>query len=100
MIDRVAEAIRARADAGDAVWRRVERTSIAFESGRLKAAAVSEQTGVNLRVLRGGRVGIAGTTADDIPDLLTRALASAELGEALALIYAGLVARAQGRADS
>ena len=85
MIDRVVEAIRARADAGDAVWRRVERTSIAFESGRLKAAAVSEQTGVNLRVLRGGRVGIAGTTADDIADLLTRALASAELGEALAL---------------
>jgi PmbA protein len=87
VIERLIEAVRRRADAGDALWHRAERTSIAFESGRVKACGVSEETGVNLRVLRGGRAGIAGTTAEDIDDLVTRALASAELGETVPLEF-------------
>ena len=42
----------------DALWRRVERTTIAFEWGRLKAAGVNEEAGVNLRVVRNGKVGV------------------------------------------
>jgi PmbA protein len=87
MIEGVLEAARARADAADALWHRAERTTITFESGRLKACGVSEQSGVNLRVVRDGRVGVAGTTADDVADLLARALASAELGEVLELAF-------------
>jgi PmbA protein len=69
----------------DALWQRQERLGIAFESGRLKSAGVAEETGMNLRLLKNGRVGVAGTTAvDATDDLVTRALASAELGEALA----------------
>jgi PmbA protein len=98
VIERLLERARRRADGGaDALWRRVERTSVAFEWGRLKAAGVSEEAGVNLRVRHRGRVGIAGTTAVDAGEvgaqhaapLLDRALASAELGEALDPAFPG-----------
>ncbi|MGH7673355.1 MAG: TldD/PmbA family protein [Gemmatimonadales bacterium] len=89
MIDRLLDAAGRRVDGADALWRREERTSVAFESGRLKTAGVAEETGVNLRVLAGGRLGVAGTTAavPDLDALVARARASAELGEALDLAF-------------
>ena len=87
MIDRLVGAIRSRADGGDALWRQSEHTTVAFESGRLKACGVTEETGINLRVVRGGKVGIAGTTTVDLDDLVARALASAELGESVSLAF-------------
>jgi len=103
MIDGLLELARRRLEQGggaDALERRVERTSVAFEWGRLKAAGVTEEAGVNLRVLHRGRVGVAGTTnvgaenvgagdagAQHAALLLDRALASAELGEELALAF-------------
>ena len=90
MIERVLDIARRRADGGaDALWRRVERTSVAFEWGRLKAAGVTEEAGINLRVRHRGRVGVAGTTAADVAldELVSRALASAELGEEIALAF-------------
>lgn len=87
MIERLAAAIRARADGGDALWRQSEHTTVAFESGRLKACGITEETGVNLRVVRNGRVGVAGTTTADLDDLLSRALASAELGESVDIVF-------------
>ena len=89
MIERVLDAARGRAEAADALWHRVERTEIAIESGRLKAAGGSEGTGINLRVVCGGRVGVAGTTAEDVAGLVARAIASAELGEAVPLVLPG-----------
>lgn len=87
MIERAIELVRTRGHAGDALWRRAEHTSVTFESGRLKACAAAEETGVNLRVLADGRVGVAGTTAEDAEDLVTRALASAALGETVPLVF-------------
>jgi len=90
VIERLLDIARRRADGGaDALWRRVERTSVAFEWGRVKAAGVTEEAGTNLRVRHGGRVGVAGTTATDaaLDQLVARALASAELGEALDLLF-------------
>ncbi len=90
MIAQLIDAARRRADGGaDALWRRFERTSVAFEWGRLKSAGTTEEAGTNLRVRHRGRVGVAGTTATDAaPDALVgRALASAELGEELALVF-------------
>jgi len=98
VIEPLLERVRRRADGGaDALWRQAERTSVAFEWGRLKAAGVAEEAGVNLRVRHRGRVGVAGTTAVDAGEvgaqhaapLLDRALASAELGEALDLLFPG-----------
>jgi len=92
MIEQLLELAARRADGGaDALWRRVERTSVAFEWGRLKAAGVSEEAGANLRVRQRGRVGVAGSTAVDAApgDLVARALASAELGEAVDLAFPG-----------
>ncbi len=89
MIDRVLEAARGKVDGADALWRREEQTSVSFESGRLKAAGISEEAGVNLRVLAGGRMGVAGTTAaKPAPaELVGRARASAELGEIVELAF-------------
>ncbi len=98
MIGRLVDLARRRADGGaDALWRRFERTTVAFEWGRLKSAGTTEEAGANLRVRHRGRVGVAGTTAvggDDVgaqhaAPLLERALASAELGEALDLEFPG-----------
>ena len=87
MIADLLTAVRRRAQAGDALWRREERTTLAFEAGRFKSAGTTEETGINLRVVKDGQVGVAGTTAADAApdDLLARALASAALGEALNL---------------
>ncbi len=96
MIARLLELAQRGADGGaDALWRRVERTTVAFEWGRLKAAASTEEAGINLRVRHRGRVGVAGTTAVGGGDagaqhaapLLERALASAELGEEVDLVF-------------
>jgi PmbA protein len=90
MIAQLIEAARRRADGGaDALWRRFERTTVAFEWGRLKSAGTTEEAGANLRVRDRGRFGVAGTTATDAaPDeLVARALASAELGEELDLAF-------------
>ena len=85
MIDR----LLAAAVSADVLWRREERTAIAFESGRLKTAGIVEEAGINLRVVSGGRVGVAGTTAaePDLDELVARARASAELGEQLDLVF-------------
>src|SRR5256886_17364529 len=98
MIDGLLELARRRPDQGDgadALERRVERTSVAFEWGRLKAAGVTEEAGVNVRVLHRGRVGVAGTTAvggagvaaQHAAPPLDPALASAALGAEIALAF-------------
>ncbi|HEV2670418.1 MAG TPA: TldD/PmbA family protein [Gemmatimonadales bacterium] len=89
MIDRLLETARRTVDNADALWRREEQTAVAFEAGRLKTAGISEEAGVNLRVLAGGRMGVAGTTSatPDPDELVTRARASAELGESVELAF-------------
>jgi len=89
MIERLLERARGKVDNADALWRREEQTAVAFESGRLKAAGISEEAGLNLRVLAGGRMGVAGTTAaaPDVEALIARARASAELGELVDLAF-------------
>ena len=89
MIDQLLERARGTVDGADALWRREEQTGVAFESGRLKAAGISEEAGLNLRVLSKGRMGVAGTTAakPDPAALVERAKASAELGEMVELAF-------------
>jgi PmbA protein len=95
VIAQLVDLARRRADGGaDALWRRFERTTVAFEWGRLKSAGVTEEAGANLRVRHRGRVGVAGTTAagndggaQHAAALLDRALASAELGDELDVVF-------------
>lgn len=89
MIGRVLAAVRGRVEAADVMWQRGDRTSVAFDAGRLKTCGSAEEAGINLRVLCNGRVGIAGTTTTDLDDLVRRAVASAELGEPVALAFPG-----------
>ena len=91
MISRVFERLGPDTRA-DGLWRRVEHTGVSFEAGRLKAAGAGEEAGINLRVLREGRVGFAGSTAvneQDLRSVVTRALESAEIGEPLELAFPG-----------
>jgi PmbA protein len=89
MIERLLERARGKVDGADALWRREEQTAVAFESGRLKAAGIAEEAGLNLRVLSHGRMGVAGTTAatPDPDALVARARASADLGEVVDLAF-------------
>jgi PmbA protein len=89
MIDRLLDAARGKVDGADALWRREEQTAVSFESGRLKAAGITEEAGLNLRVVAHGRMGVAGTTAakPDPKELVARAGASAELGEVVELAF-------------
>lgn len=95
MIDRLLAAARGKVDAADALWRREEHTAVGFEAGRLKAAGISEEAGLNLRVLARGRMGVAGTTAaqPDAGELIGRARASAELGESVDLAFPNAAAQ-------
>jgi len=99
MIDRLLESARGKVDGADALWRREEQTAVTFESGRLKSAGISEEAGLNLRVLAGGRLGVAGTTAakPDPAELVGRARASAELGEVVELAFPSAAATALPR---
>jgi PmbA protein len=87
VIEQLLTLAKARAEGADAIARRSERTGLEFETGRLKAASTSEESGVGLRVVRGGKVGLAGSTVADPQGLLERALASAELGETVPLAF-------------
>ncbi len=91
MIDRLLDAARGKVDGADALWRRQEQTAVSFESGRLKAAGISEEAGLNLRLVAHGRMGVAGTTAakPEPKELVERARASAELGEVVELAFPG-----------
>src|SRR5437879_8143184 len=99
MIDRLLDSARGAVDNADALWRREEQTAVAFESGRLKAAGISEEAGVNLRVLAKGRMGGAGTPAPkpDPKELVARARGSAELGEAVELAFPNASPQSQRR---
>jgi PmbA protein len=85
--DLLARAGRAGAQAGDAMLRHAETTTLTFEAGRLKAGTVTAERGVNLRVLVDGRVGVAGSTAADPTAVVDAALESARLGETVALTF-------------
>jgi hypothetical protein len=52
VIERLLELARRGADGADAIARRSERTALEFETGRLKAAGVSEGCGVRRRSSR------------------------------------------------
>ena len=90
MIEQVLERVRKRGASGDALLRDSTVLSLTFESGRLKGSALSQEAGLNLRLLNAGKVGTAGTTdlagADDV---VARAFASAAEGELLALDFPG-----------
>ncbi|HJS43509.1 MAG TPA: TldD/PmbA family protein [Gemmatimonadales bacterium] len=89
MIDRLLDIARRAVDGADALWRRGETTAVAFESGRLKAAGITEESGINLRLVANGRMGVVGSTSatPDFEALVARARASAELGETVDLAF-------------
>jgi PmbA protein len=86
MIARLLEQASRRAEAADASLKSDETITLLFESGRLKSTAWSQERGVNLRVRAAGRLGVAGSTANDPASVVNAALASAAIGDAVDLI--------------
>lgn len=77
----------------DALLRDSTVLSLSFESGRLKGSQLTQEAGLNLRLLKDGKVGVAGSTDLAMPDdVVARAVASAAEGEALDLELPGLSA--------
>jgi PmbA protein len=94
MLAHVLDLARRRGAAADALLRDQATLTLRFESGRLKATALAQEAGLNLRVFADGRFGIAGSTDLSSPDdVVARAFASCAEGERLeaALPRAGIV---------
>lgn len=85
MIPDLLERAHRRAEMADVVVKTDETLSLSFEAGRLKTTSYAQEEGTNLRVVSQGRMGFAGTTAQDPDTLLEAALASARVGETVAL---------------
>jgi len=86
MIPQLLEQAARSCDLADAAEKTDETVTLLFESGRLKSCAWAAERGVNLRVRRNGRLGVAGSTAEDVEPLLQAALDSAAVGDALDLL--------------
>lgn len=76
----LARAIR-MASVADATEKTDETVTLRFENGKLKQTGWAQERGVNLRILADGRLGVAGTTGDEIEPLIEAAVASARSGE-------------------
>ncbi len=85
-LNQVLDLARAKGARADALLRDTTVLSLSFEAGRLKGSALSQEAGLNLRVIANGRIGVAGTTDLTAPDdVVRRAFASAAEGELLEL---------------
>jgi PmbA protein len=83
VISGLLESAARRTEAADLSLKTDETLTLRIEAGRLRAAGRMVERGVNLRVVANGRMGFAGTTAEDPEALLESALASARVGEAV-----------------
>lgn len=81
MIAQLLEQAARRAEAADATVKSDETVTLVFESGRLKSTSWSQERGVNFRVRANGRLGFAGSTANNPEALVEAALASAAIGD-------------------
>jgi len=92
-MDKAIELLRQRVDAFEVFTQRSESTSISFEAGTLKTAAVKESSGIGCRVLVAGRSGLSSTSRlDRIEDMVDSASASAAFGERLPFAFPGAAA--------
>ncbi len=70
-----------KAQAAQAVMLTEETSTVDFENNRLKSAASSQRTQVELKVIVNGKVGTSTTTdLNDIDGVVNRALEAAEFG--------------------
>lgn len=80
MIPRLLERIHRAGARGDLVAKQDETLVLELVDGVLTGASILRERGVNVRVLREGRAGIAGSTDDDAEALVAAALGAAEQG--------------------
>ncbi|HWA40492.1 MAG TPA: TldD/PmbA family protein [Gemmatimonadales bacterium] len=80
MIPRLLELIARAGARGDLVAKQDETLVLELVDGALARSAVLRERGVNVRVLREGRSGVAGTTDDDAEAVVASALEASEHG--------------------
>jgi len=86
LIDELLEAVRQETEAADATEKRDRTTVVTLMGSEPLAAHQAVEFGVNLRVLRRGRVGYSGSTTGRAQEIAAAALESATEGEELALL--------------
>ena len=80
------------ADAAEAYCIRSEEIPVSFEANRLKCLETKKTTGLALRIIRQGRIGLAASTITDSAgedDLVRMAVESSEIGEAAKFDFPG-----------
>lgn len=83
MIEQLLDRASKVSDQAEVYALRVEETPVSFEANRLKQLQTSETSGIALRIIRNGRVGLAASTRLDDPDsLVNDAVEAATFGAA------------------
>jgi len=82
VIPRILELIRRSGAAGDLVAKQDETLVLELADGELVRSALLRERGISVRVIREGKLGIAGTTDDDAEPVVAAAVAAAEGGPA------------------
>jgi PmbA protein len=82
VIPRILELIRRSGAGGDLVAKQDETLVLELDEGELVRSALLRERGISVRVVREGKLGIAGTTDDDAEALVSAAVAAADGGPA------------------
>ncbi|HET7042157.1 MAG TPA: DNA gyrase modulator, partial [Gemmatimonadales bacterium] len=80
MIPRLLELIRRAGARGDLVAKQDETLVLQIDDSALARSSILRERGVSVRILREGRVGLAGTTDDDAEAVVAAALGAADGG--------------------
>lgn len=80
MIPRLLELIHRSGAGGDIVAKQDETLVLQIDGTTLSRSSLLRERGVNVRILREGRVGLAGTTDDDANAVVAAAIAASEGG--------------------
>ncbi|MBI4234305.1 MAG: TldD/PmbA family protein [Chloroflexi bacterium] len=86
MLEELLDKAKKAADQAEVFWLASRETPVSFEANRLKLLETHESTGVALRVIKDGRVGLASTSRLSDPDgLVARTLETVPLGPMAAM---------------
>jgi len=81
IVRRLIEKAMRKAQGAQAVLEQSESTKVSFEDDKLKSAGVAQSTGISVKVIVDGKIGLSHTTdTDDVDGVMARALEAAAFG--------------------
>ena len=90
IVNRVIEKAMRKAQGAQAALGQTEATNISFEDDKLKSAGVTQTTGMRVKVVVDGKIGLSHTTdLDDVDGVVARAMEAAAFGSTAHFQYPG-----------